>query len=111
MLLKEQGFIYFNKARLGIYLTNSLQEGNTIEDMFGGFGLAESISDESKEASRIKKEKPIMVVLGNPPYSGESSNKGKNFKWIDSLLDDYKKEPGGLENLTREIQSGLMMIM
>lgn len=99
MLLKEQGFIYFNKARLGIYLTNSLQEGNTIEDMFGGFGLAESISDESKEASRIKKEKPIMVVLGNPPYSGESSNKGKNFKWIDSLLDDYKKEPGGLEKL------------
>ncbi len=99
MLLKEQGFIYFNKARLGIYLTNSLQEGNTIEDMFGGFGLAESISDESKEASKIKKEKPIMVVLGNPPYSGESSNKGKNFEWIDSLLDDYKKEPGGLEKL------------
>lgn len=99
MLLKEEGFIYFNKARLGIYLTNSLQEGNTIEDMFGGFGLAESISDESKEASRIKKEKPIMVVLGNPPYSGESSNKGKNFEWIDSLLDDYKKEPGGLEKL------------
>jgi predicted helicase len=67
--------------------------------MFDGFGLAESISNESKEASKIKKEKPIMVVLGNPPYSGESSNKGKNFEWIDSLLDDYKKEPGGLEKL------------
>ncbi|MFA7628523.1 MAG: type ISP restriction/modification enzyme [Candidatus Dojkabacteria bacterium] len=99
MLLKETGFKYFNNRRLGIYLTNSLQEGNTIEDMFGGFGLAESISDESKEASKIKKEKPLMVVLGNPPYSGESSNKGKNFEWIDSLLDDYKKEPGGLEKL------------
>ncbi len=99
MLLKETGFKYFNNRRLGIYLTNSLQEGNTIEDMFSGFGLAESISQESKEASKIKKEKPIMVVLGNPPYSGESANKGKNFEWIESLLDDYKKEPGGLEKL------------
>ena len=99
MLLKETGFKYFNNRRLGIYLTNSLQEGNTLEDLFESFGLAESISDESKEASKIKREKPIMVVLGNPPYSGESSNKGKNFEWIDSLLDDYKKEPGGLEKL------------
>ena len=89
MLLKEQGFIYFNKARLGIYLTNSLQEGNTIEDMFGGFGLAESISDESKEASKIKKEKPIMVVLGNPPYSVSSQNKGA---WIQDLIKVYKKD-------------------
>jgi predicted helicase len=99
MLLKEMGFKYFNDRRLGIYLTNSLQEGNTIENMFDSFGLAESISDESREASKIKKEKPIMVVLGNPPYSGESSNKGKNFEWIESLLEDYKKEPGGLEKL------------
>jgi len=99
MLLKETGFRYFNDRRLGIYLTNSLEEGNTIGEMFDGFGLAESISNESKEASKIKKEKPIMVVLGNPPYSGESSNKGRNFQWIDSLLNDYKKEPGGLEKL------------
>lgn len=102
MLLKETGFKYFNNRRLGIYLTNSLQEGNTIEDMFSGFGLAESISQESMEASKIKREKPIMVVLGNPPYSGESSNRGKNFEWIDSLLDDYKKEPGGLEKLNEK---------
>jgi predicted helicase len=99
MLLKVTGFKYFNNRRLGIYLTNSLEQGNTIDEMFGSFGLAESIADESKEASKIKNEKPIMVVLGNPPYSGESSNKGKNFQWIDSLLDDYKKEPEGLEKL------------
>ncbi len=89
MLLKETGFKYFNNRRLGIYLTNSLQEGNTIEDMFGGFGLAESISEESKEASKIKKEKPIMVVLGNPPYSVSSQNKGD---WINDLMKDYKKD-------------------
>jgi predicted helicase len=31
-----------------------------------------------------------MVVLGNPPYSGHSANKGP---WIARLLDDYKKSP------------------
>jgi hypothetical protein len=89
MLLKEMGFKYFNNRRLGIYLTNSLQEGNTIEDMFGGFGLADSISQESREASVIKNEKPIMVILGNPPYSVSSQNKGE---WINDLMKDYKKD-------------------
>src|SRR5690606_15646573 len=37
-----------------------------------------------------------MCVIGNPPYSGESANKGE---WIMSLMDDYKKEPGGKEKL------------
>ena len=37
-----------------------------------------------------------MCVIGNPPYSGESANKGK---WIMGLMDDYKKEPGGKEKL------------
>jgi predicted helicase len=32
-----------------------------------------------------------MVVMGNPPYSGESINKGE---WITALMADYKKEPG-----------------
>ena len=59
MLLKETGFKYFNDRRLGIYLTNSLEEGNTIGDMFSGFGLAESISDESKQASKIKQDSQL----------------------------------------------------
>jgi len=35
-------------------------------------------------------------VIGNPPYSGESSNKGE---WILNLMEDYKKEPGTKERL------------
>ena len=35
-----------------------------------------------------------MVVLGNPPYSGESQNSGE---WIDRLMNDYKKEPSGIK--------------
>lgn len=88
MAFRETGFKYFNNRRLGIYLTNSLEEGIVQEDLFTAFGLAESIAEESKEASLIKNEKPIMVVIGNPPYSVSSSNKGE---WIQKLTKDYKK--------------------
>ncbi len=87
MNLKEKGFKYFNNVRLGIYLTNSLEESTTREDLFGGFGFAESIAEESKEAAVIKNTIPIMVVIGNPPYSVSSSNKGE---WIQDLISDYK---------------------
>ncbi|RJP62519.1 MAG: DNA methyltransferase [Ignavibacteriales bacterium] len=88
MAFKETGFKYFNR-RLGIYLTNSLEESDLIGDLFSSFGFAESIAQESKEAATIKNETPIMVVIGNPPYSVSSSNKGK---WITDLIQDYKKE-------------------
>ena len=87
MAFKETGFKYFNR-RLGIYLTNSLEESEMQDSLFTGFGFAESIAEESKEASVIKNETPIMVVIGNPPYSVSSSNKGK---WITDLIKDYKK--------------------
>jgi len=93
MALKETGFSYFNKtrdgvARLGIYLTNSLEESTIQANLFGGLGLEGSIAEESKEASKIKNEKPIMVIIGNPPYSGESSNA------FYTGHDVYKLEPG-----------------
>lgn len=87
MAFKQTGFWKFHN-RLGIYLTNSLEESVIRDDLFGGFGFAESIAEESKEASKIKNKTPIMVVIGNPPYSVSSSNKGK---WITDLIKDYKK--------------------
>lgn len=90
MAFEKTGFKYFNQ-RLGIYLTNSLEESSLQKDLFAGFGLAESIADESKEAEIIKNKTPIMVVVGNPPYSVSSSNKGE---WIQNLIKDYKKDLG-----------------
>lgn len=92
MALKETGFLYFNetrtgKARLGIYLTNSLEEVNQQPDLLA-FDFGASIAEEAKEAAKIKNEKPIMVVIGNPPYSVSSSNKGD---WITNLTKDYKE--------------------
>jgi predicted helicase len=88
MAFKETGFKYFNR-RLGIYLTNSLEEALTQQKLFTSFGLADSIVNESKEAFIIKNNTPIMVVVGNPPYSVSSSNKGE---WITNLVKDYKKD-------------------
>ncbi len=100
MALRETGFKYFNetrsgKARLGIYLTNSLEDIGKHPDLLA-FDFAASIAEEAEEASKIKNEKPVMVVLGNPPYSGESSN---NFESANRLIDKYKVEPGGTQKL------------
>jgi predicted helicase len=92
--LSETGYD-FEKGkgkRLGVYLTNSLEEPReSNRDLFSQW-----LSTESVEANKVKKEKPIMVVMGNPPYSGHSSNTGDYAK---SLVDKYKVEPGGKEKL------------
>lgn len=90
MVLSETGYdTTKNNERLRVYLTNSLEEHyDTI-----GTVWANALSNEANQASHIKRDVPVMVVLGNPPYSGESNNKGEAFKWITSLMDDYKREP------------------
>ncbi|WP_282950114.1 MULTISPECIES: type ISP restriction/modification enzyme [unclassified Sphingopyxis] len=80
--------------RLGVYLTNSLEEGERVEQTL--FGLSRAIANEAKAASDIKRQTPIMCVIGNPPYSGHSSNKGA---WIEELMAPYMLEPGGVQRL------------
>ncbi|EFL88046.1 type ISP restriction/modification enzyme [Ahrensia sp. R2A130] len=82
--------------RLNVYLTNTLEEGEReVPDLL----MARWLSEEARAANDVKNQTPIMCVIGNPPYSGESSNKGKGFEWITDLMDAYKKEPGGKEKL------------
>jgi len=92
MLLTETGYKPTSNQRLRIYLTNSLEEQHPDTQTL----FATWLSDEANGANQIKRDAPVMVVLGNPPYSGESANKGE---WIYNLLNDYKKEPGGKEKL------------
>lgn len=124
MAFEKTGFKYFNNTRLGIYLTNSLEESTQNDLGFGDLGLSGSIAEESKQASKIKNEKPVMVVLGNPPYSGESNNafykghdvykvepggkvklKERNSKWIN---DDYVKFIRFAENLIEKNGQGII---
>ena len=92
MLLKETGYKPTQGKRLKIFLTDSLEEHHPDT----GTLFASWLSNESREANHIKRDAPIMVVLGNPPYRGKSTNKSH---WIMELMDDYKKEPGGKEKL------------
>lgn len=81
------------KDRFNIYLTNSLEDpmssvNKQLEDMFLPLAL------EAKVVNKIKNYASFTVIVGNPPYSGESENKGKGFAKISELMEDYKKEPG-----------------
>jgi len=85
--LKETGYDIEQSERLRVYLTNSLEEAREREHgqlTFFGSWLAE----EADRASEVKRELPIMVVLGNPPYSSTSQNKGE---WMTELLTEYKQ--------------------
>lgn len=96
MTLKETG-VNDITDRLGVYLTNTLEEGvPTQQDLLSLLGLAGAVSEESQHAADIKTNQPIMVVIGNPPYSVESSNKTK---YAESLVDKYRVEPGGAQKL------------
>ena len=88
LTLQNTGYQPDTANRLNVYLTNSLEEAGRHVTLPG----AKWLSDEINAAIDVKKEIPIMVVLGNPPYSGESQNKNK---WIERLLQDYKYEPTG----------------
>ena len=85
MVLHETGFTQQSDKRLRVYLTNSLEEHNADT----GTLFSAAISNESNEASYIKRDTPVMVMIGNPPYSVSSSN---NSKYITRLLNDYKKD-------------------
>lgn len=92
LLLTETGFKPAKEQRLKIYLTNSLEESHPDT----GTLFSNWLSSEANEANFIKRDTPVMCIVGNPPYSGESNNKGE---WIMKLMEDYKKEPGGKEKL------------
>ncbi|MBD3677566.1 MAG: N-6 DNA methylase [Rhodobacteraceae bacterium] len=90
MILTELGYKPTKEPpRLSVYLTNSLEEGEPANQTLP---FTQWLSREAKGANTIKRDMPIMCVIGNPPYLGEG---GVSEGWIGDLMDDYKKEPGG----------------
>ncbi len=97
MELQETGYKFASEQRLGIYLTNTLEEAaRKSEQLFANW-----ISDEANAAAHIKRDLPIMVVLGNPPYSGHSANRSWEIKggkkvltFIGHLVRDYYQVDG-----------------
>lgn len=93
MMLTETGYKPSDKPpRLSVWLTNALEPADRdIADLF-----MSALVQEARGAAEVKRQTPIMCVIGNPPYSGESANKGDH---IMTLMEAYKKEPGGKERL------------
>jgi len=85
MLLRETGYKPTKTQRFNVYLTNSLEEYHPDT----GTLFANWLSSEANEANHIKRDTPVMIVIGNPPYSVSSSNKSE---WIEKLMHDYKKD-------------------
>ena len=90
----DWAYDFTSSERLGIYLTNSLEEGEMQVPLSGPYRV---IAEEANSATEIKRDMPIMVVLGNPPYSGHSANasrKDGRLTWIGELIEDYKQVDG-----------------
>ncbi len=85
MLLTETGYKPKTSQRFNIYLTNSLEKYHPDT----GTLFSQWLSTEANEANHIKRDTPVMCVMGNPPYAISSSNKSE---WIQNLLKDYKKD-------------------
>lgn len=117
--LKEEG--YNGHERLSVWLTNSLEESvHEVPNLF----MSQWLTEESNQASRIKSEMPIMVVLGNPPYSVSSGNKGAsimnliqvykenlNERNIQTLSDDYIKFIRFAENQVEKTGYGIVAMI
>jgi predicted helicase len=86
--LEEFGYKLKPEERVKFYLTNTLEMEELAEAKLPGLS---SLAEESHQAGKVKKGTPILVVLGNPPYSGISSNTGE---WITALIEDYKYVDG-----------------
>ncbi|MCW5896358.1 MAG: N-6 DNA methylase [Bacteroidetes bacterium] len=87
-LLEELGHKLSGDERFQFYLTNTLEMEELAQTSLPGMA---SLSEESHLAGKVKREKPILVILGNPPYSGQSSNKGD---WITEQIENYKQVDG-----------------
>ena len=87
MMLDQTGYRpSANPPRLSVWLTNALEPAEReLKDLF-----FQPLAEEARGASEVKRQTPIMCVIGNPPYSGHSSNFGD---WIEGLMADYKVSP------------------
>lgn len=83
--LAETGYLFRSDVRAGVYLTNALEPGETKTQVM----FADLVAEEASAATIVKQRTPITVVIGNPPYSISSQNRGPH---ADQLLERYRTE-------------------
>lgn len=92
-ILEKAGYRLEDSDRFKLYLTNTLELEDLEQTRIPGMA---SLSQESKKAGVIKKDKPILVILGNPPYSQASYNKSD---FITDLMKLYKEDVRDEKNI------------
>ena len=95
LFLQAQG--WRADKRLRIYLTNTLEQPQEMQE---SLPFAEFISDEANAALSVKRDEPLLVILGNPPYPRSSANPSRDsnteLTFIGRLIEDYKQVDGNL---------------
>jgi predicted helicase len=75
LLLRDTCAAYTKgRGRLNVYLTNTLEPPQAHPEL----PLVEFVSQENNHGAQIKAREDILVILGNPPYSGHSANASKD---------------------------------
>ncbi len=92
-LLEELGYRLKSDDRVKLYLTNTLEMEELAQTELPGMA---SLSEESHLAGKVKKEQPILVILGNPPYSVSSINKSD---FIEKEMNVYKEDVRDEKNI------------
>ena len=92
LFLQSQG--WHADERLRIYLTNTLEQPQEMQE---SLPFAEFITDEANAALSVKRDEPLLVILGNPPYPQDSANpsrEGRKLTFIGELIEDYRQVDG-----------------
>lgn len=91
-LKEERGIDLENKERFNIYLTNTIYNKSDSDELNEKRNIISydfyELTQEFINAQKIKKQR-ILIIAGNPPYSGASANKG--------LFEDEVRITYGLE--------------
>ena len=92
MILRRWHYELGEGERIQVYLTNSLDQG----EEHGLIPFMKEINEERRVAHELVMKKSILAIIGNPPYSGMSANKGK---WIvDLLKNGYTRADGSKDD-------------
>jgi hypothetical protein len=83
--LHETGYRFGSDERARVYLTNALEPAS---DRQMTLDFLPALAHEAQSVNKIKREQYFSVIIGNPPYSERSENRGA---WISERMEHYKK--------------------
>ncbi|MET4317932.1 type ISP restriction/modification enzyme [Bradyrhizobium sp. RT5a] len=93
--LYETGYRFGSDERARIYLTNALEPPNDDKAQREFEQWVPALAHEARAVNAIKRDRRFTVVIGNPPYSGVSSNRND---WIEGLLKGESANGGATAN-------------